>query len=256
LLPHVRALLEQAGDRRNEVARLAGSEAVPLGYTNWLPPDLAVRASGVARLHIDTWVEPSHVQVARVADGSLDLAVCWVSTSELEEQDLNAQIIGVDRLYAVSCEARADDVRAEETFVLLDDDAMSWSTWNAYAEQFARDTGAQVVRIRDGGITGPAFFDHVRRARRPINSPRGQDAPLPQDLVRRPVVDPQLYWTWSLVWRRAEARSAVLAVIDAVTAGVVDFGIHAPGAWLPNSDPPPCRRPAPRLRGDGRPPGQ
>ena len=27
----------------------------------------------------------------------------------------------------------------------------------------ARDTGAREVRIHDGGITGPAFFDHVRR---------------------------------------------------------------------------------------------
>jgi hypothetical protein len=94
------------------------------------------------------------------------------------------------------------------------------------------------VRVRDGGITGPAFFDHVRRARRPvINSAKGQDAPLPPDLTRRAVVDPKLYWTWSLVWRRGEARAAVLAVVDAVTAGVGDFGIHAPGTWLPDSDP-------------------
>jgi DNA-binding transcriptional LysR family regulator len=238
LLPHVRALLQQADDLRNRAARIAGSEAVRLGYTNWLPPNLATRASAVARLDVDTWVAPSHVQVARVADGSLDLAVSWVSGRDLEEHELNAAIIGADRLYAVSRAGDAGDARAKDTVVLLDDDAATWSTWNAYAEQLARDTGAQVVRIRDGGITGPAFFDHVRRARRPvINSPKGQDTPLPPDLIRRPVVDPQPYWTWSLVWRRGDVRAAVLAVVDAITTGVGDLGIHAPGAWLPEGDP-------------------
>jgi DNA-binding transcriptional LysR family regulator len=238
LLPHARALLERADDLRNRAARIAGSEAVRLGYTSWLPPDLATRACAVARLHIDAWVEPSHVQVARVADGSLDLAVCWVSGRDLEERDLNARIIGADRLYAVSRAADVGDARVKDTIIGVDDDATTWSTWNAYAEQLARDTGAQAVRIRDGGITGPAFFDHVRRARRPvINSPKGQDASLPPDLIRRAVVDPKPYWTWSLVWRRGEARAAVLAVVDAVTAGAGDFGINAPGAWLPDGDP-------------------
>jgi len=102
----------------------------------------------------------------------------------------------------------------------------------------ARDTGARAVRISDGGITGPAFFDHVRRSRRPIiNSPKGQTAPLPPDLIRRPVIAPQVYWTWSLVWRRGEERAAVLAVVDALTGGVGDLGIHRPDAWLPDSDP-------------------
>ena len=238
LLPYTRALLLQADDLRNRAARIAGSEAVRLGYTSWLPPDLTTRASAVARLHVDTWVEPSHVQAARVADGSLDLAVCWVSGRDLAEHDLNAAIIGADRLYAVARAGDGDDVRAKDTIVLLDDDATTWSTWNAYAEQLARDTGARVVRIRDGGITGPAFFDHVRHARRPvINSPKGQDTPLPPDLIRRPVIDPRLYWSWSLVSRRSEVRAAVLAVVDAVTAGVGDLGIHEPGGWLPESDP-------------------
>src|SRR5262249_14749457 len=65
----------------------------------------------------------------------------------------------------------------------------SWSSWNVYAEELARRTGARAVRISDGGITGPAFFDHVRRSGRPIiNCPKGQGAPLPPDLVRRPLV--------------------------------------------------------------------
>jgi hypothetical protein len=61
--------------------------------------------------------------------------------------------------------------------------------------------------------------------------------PLPPDLVRRPVIAPEVYWTWSLVWRRGEARAGVLAVVDALTARAGDLGIHRPDAWLPDSDP-------------------
>jgi hypothetical protein len=63
---------------------------------------------------------------------------------------------------------------------------------------------------------------------------------LPQpgpDLIRRPVIAPQVYWTWSLVCRRGEERAAVLAVVDTLTDEVGDFGIHRPDAWLPDSDP-------------------
>jgi hypothetical protein len=114
----------------------------------------------------------------------------------------------------------------------------SFSARDPTATGLARDTGARVVRISDGGITGPAFFDHVRRSRRPIiNAPKGPAVPLPPDLVRRPVIAPEVYWTWSLVWRRGEERAAVLAVVDALTGGVGDLGIHWPDAWLPGSDP-------------------
>jgi hypothetical protein len=78
----------------------------------------------------------------------------------------------------------------------------------------------------------------VRRTRRPlINSPKGQTALLPPDLVQRPVIGPKVYWTWSLVWRRGEVRAAVLATIDALTEHVTDMGIHDPDAWLPAADP-------------------
>jgi DNA-binding transcriptional LysR family regulator len=225
LLPHAHALLERADDLRNRAARIAGSEPVRLGYVNWLPPDLVTRTSEVARLHIDAWVEPSHVQAARVADGSLDLAVCWMRARELDEHGLNGRRIGADRLYAVSRGTDAGDVRARDTVVLLDADIKTWRSWNDYAEQLVSDTGAQAVRTSDGGITGPAFFDHVRRSRRPVvNSPKGQHTPLPPGLIRRAVVAPELYWPWSLVWRRAEERAAVLAVVDVLTADGADAG--------------------------------
>ena len=238
LLPHSRALLDRADDLQRRAAQISGSEPVRLGYVDWLPADLTARASAVAQLRIDAWIAPSHAQAARVADGSLDLAVGWVPTQDLEQYWLSARLIGADRLYAVAAGDDTSDIHAQDTAVLLDEDTTSWGSWNLYAAQLARDTGARAVRISDGGITGHAFFDHVRRSRRPIiNAPKGQTTPLPSDLVRRPVIAPQVYWTWSLVWRRGEERAAVLVVVDALTDEVGDLGIHRPDAWLPDSDP-------------------
>ncbi|GGY08594.1 hypothetical protein GCM10010358_71970 [Streptomyces minutiscleroticus] len=91
----------------------------------------------------------------------------------------------------------------------------------AVPERLARDTGARAVCISDGGITGPAFHDHVRRSRRPVlNCPKAQTTPSPPDPVARPVVGPKVYRTWSLVWRRSEARAAVLSTVEALTDGV------------------------------------
>ncbi|MEU9212751.1 LysR family transcriptional regulator [Streptomyces sp. NPDC048415] len=239
LLPHTRALLERADDLQRRAGRLAGSEAVRLGYVNWLPADLTARTAGVAQLHVDAWIAPSHTQAARVADGSLDLAVCWARDEDLKRHGLRARCLGADRLYAVAAGTDTGDVRAQDTAVLLDDDITSWSSWNVYAERLCNDTGAHAVRISDGGITGPAFFDHVRRSRRPVvNSPKGQTTSLPPDLVRREVVAPTVHWTWSLVWREGETRTAVLAAVDALCAGVGDLGLRPPDAWLPDGYPP------------------
>jgi hypothetical protein len=93
------------------------------------------------------------------------------------------------------------------------------------------------VHIDDGGITGPTFFEHVRRLRRPVlNSPKGQTTPVPADLVARSVVRPAPYWTWSLVSRRGEERATVLAVIEALAGDVGPLGLDE-GAWLPADDP-------------------
>lgn len=238
LLPHTRALLDRADDLRRRAGRLSGSESLRLGYVNWLPPDLSSRTAAVAQVHVDAWVAPSHTQAARVADGGLDLAVCWVRTEDLKRLGLRARLIGTDRLYAVAKGTDTSGVAARDTDVLIDDDVISWVSWNVYAEELANATGARPVRIDDGGVTGPAFFDHVRRSRRPVvNCPKGQTTPLPSDLVRRQVVAPKIHWTWSLVWRRNEGRAGVLATVDALCDGVGDLGIHAPDAWLPADDP-------------------
>jgi DNA-binding transcriptional LysR family regulator len=238
LLPHVRALLELAEDLQRRAERLSGSEPVRIGYVSWLPADLAARTAGVAQLYVDPWVVPSHTQAARVAEGSLDLAVCWVRTRDLDEHGLEARLLGADRLYAVSVGAAKTPVRTTGITVLVDEDVASWASWNLFAAQLARDTGARIQRIGDGGITGPAFFDHVRATDRPVlNSPKEQGATLPPDLTQRPVIDPTVMWTWSLVWRRDEIRPVVLAAADAITRDVGQLRIHDPGTWLPDGDP-------------------
>ncbi|MFD4502954.1 LysR family transcriptional regulator [Streptomyces sp. NPDC058457] len=238
LLPHTRDLLERADDLKRRAGRFSGSRPVRLGYVNWLPPDLGSRTAAVARVHVDAWVAPSHTQAARVADGSLDLAVCWVRTEDLERLGLRARLIGADRLYAVAKGTDTSDLPARDADVLIDDDITSWASWNGYAEELTQAVGARAVRISDGAVTGPAYFDHVRRCTRPVlNSPKGQTSPLPPDLVRREIVAPKVYWTWSLVWRAGEDRAGVLAAVDALSEGVGDLGIHAPDAWLPAGDP-------------------
>ncbi len=188
-------------------------------------------------MRVDAWVLPSHAQAARVAERSIDLAICWVQAEDLAEYELEASLIGADLLYAVSTGTQTSAVAAKDIVVLVDADTDSWSSWNLYAGQFARDTGAEVVRINDGGITGPAFFEQVRKLRRPVlNSPKGQLTALPPDLVRRPIIRPAPYWTWSLVVRRDETRTAVRAVVKALTDGVGTLGLDGEGTWLPRTD--------------------
>ena len=238
LLPEVRALLERADELRRRAHQLSGADPVRIGYVNWLPPDLTTRTSGIAQLYVDAWIVPSHAQAARVADGSLDLAVCWVRTAGLAELGLSARLLGADRLYAVSTGTDTGPVKARDIAVLVDDDVTSWSSWNEFAEEFAHDTGARVIRIHNGAITGPAFFDHVRGCTTPVlNSPKGQTTPLPPDLVRREVIAPEVRWTWSLVHREDEVRESVLAAAEAIARDVGDLGLQAESVWLPSDDP-------------------
>lgn len=236
LVPEVKALLERADELQRHARQLSGSRPVRIGYVNWLPPDLTARTAGVAQLYVDAWVVPSHQQAARVADGSLDLAVCWIRRTEAARLGLKAQLLGADRLYAVAVGTDTSPVRAKDIAVLVDDDVTSWQSWNDYAEEFAEDTGCRVRRIHNGAITGPAFFDHVRVCTTPVlNSPKGQTTPLPLDLVARPVVDPEVLWTWSLVRREDEEREDVIAAAEAIVRGVGDLGLDR--AWLPSDDP-------------------
>jgi DNA-binding transcriptional LysR family regulator len=238
LLPGARALIAQADELRRQASGLVRSEPVRIGYVKWCPPDVSERTAGVAQVRVDTWMLPSHAQAARVAEGSLDLAICWVQTSDLAERRLDARLIGADRLYAVAVGQDVSPVAARDTVVLIDADETTWSSSNRFGQQFARETGATAVRVDDGGITGPAFFEHVRRLRRPVlNSPKGQGEPLPRGLVARPIVRPAPYWTWSLVFRRDEDDETVRAVVDRLTDRVAVDELHDEASWLPADDP-------------------
>ncbi len=238
LLPKTRSLLAAADELRRSATGLSCADPVRLGYVSWLPPDIVTRTSGVAQLLVDAWVLPSHSQVARVADGSIDLAICCVQVDDLANYHLDARLIGADRLYAVHAGTDTSPVAASQTVVLADADLVSWASWNLYAEQFAADNGARLLRIDDGGITGPAFFAHVSALGRPVvNSPKGQTTPLPPGLAQRPIVAPSPLWTWSLVMRADEPREVVRATADALTRDVGTFGLDGPAVWLPSGDP-------------------
>lgn len=238
LLPRARALIGEADDLRRHALGLSSNEPVRIGCVQWCPTDWSERAAGVARLRVDTWVMPSHAQAARVADGSLDLAICWVQRADLAALSLEARLVGTDELYALDVGADTSPVGAGEVTVLVDADDASWSSWNRYAEEFASGTGATVVHVDDGGVTGSTFFDHVRRMRRPVlNNPKGQHDVPPSGVTRRPVVGPAPMWTWSLVWRRGEANPAVRAVIEAFTADTPPTVPTDAETWLPPDDP-------------------
>jgi DNA-binding transcriptional LysR family regulator len=237
LLPDARALLDQADAFQVRARRFSGSKPLRIAYVSWLPPDLIARTAKEAQVHTDPWVAPSHIQAARVADGSLDLAVCWIGSADLEKLGLRAALVGVDRLHVVSSRTDTGDVAAQDTVLLLHEDT-TWLSWNTYAEQMSRDTGARLRQVSHSSLTGQAFFDHVRHSRRPIiNNPKSQTAPLPPDLIRRAVVSPEIYWTWSLVWRRDDDRAEIRAVVEALRRSPEDLGIHGPSAWLPGDDP-------------------
>jgi DNA-binding transcriptional LysR family regulator len=237
LLPHARALVDQADELRRRASGLLTSEPVRIGYVNWCPTDWAERGRGW-RSCAST---PGLCRRTRRPPGSrswLDLAICWMQTTDLASLSLDAHLIGVDRLYALCVGTDTSPVEAKDTLVLLDADTASWSSWNRYAEQFAGDTGARMVGVDDGGVTGEELFEHVRRLRQPVlNNPKGQNMPEPNGLVRRSVVHPTPLWTWSLVWRRDEDNPAVRALIDEFTRDIADLGVGDEGAWLPADDP-------------------
>src|SRR5262249_8869383 len=161
------------------------------------------------------------------------LAICWVRTTDLVEQELSGRLLGADRLFAVSAGVNESAVRARDTAVLVDADTGTWASWNIYAVEFARATGAELVRIHDPGITGPAFFDRGGGLGGPaVSSPRRDTTPLPRDFVRRRGADPIPVWTWARVAREDEGRPAVLAAAEVLTRDVaVEFDPAT--CWLP-----------------------
>ena len=126
--PTTWALLEQADELRRVAAGLAAYEPVRLGYVSWRPADLTSRTAGVAQLLVDAWVLP-HTQATRVADGSIDLAICW---SRPRPRHLRSRSPAARRRPALRGRPGTDTspVRARDTAVLVDANQTSWLSWD------------------------------------------------------------------------------------------------------------------------------
>jgi hypothetical protein len=196
------------------------------------------------RVRVDEWVLPSHTQAARVAEGSLDLAIAWIEEADLARLNLAAHLLWYEKLEAVMPRAypatRLESVPAAEITVLVDVDEASWSSWNRYAYAFAEATEASVTKIEDGGIAGPAFFDHVARLRRPVlDSPKRHVAPMPPTLTRRPVRSPVPVWEWSLLRRADDTRPVVARAARTLIDHASAVGWRTRPSepyWLPSSE--------------------
>lgn len=242
-LPDARRILGLADDAKHRLQRAATESApVRLGYVSWLPDDINTLAGQAVALRVDDWVLPSHVQVDRVAEGTLDVALAWVSAAHAGRRGLVAYLLRAEALHAVlPGVSSTEPVAAHQLRVLLDADESAWSSWNQFALEFANHTGAQVVRIDDGGITGDAFYAHVRKIGAPVlASPKRNNAVIPPSLGQRPVADPVPLWTWSLLHRQDDERAGVLRVVDSLLASARARGWPVPPAgrwWAPSDDP-------------------
>lgn len=246
LLEDARQILALTGQAARR-ARTAGetSAALRLGYVSWLPPEIATLVQPPTELVVDEWVLPSHTQVHRVAEGTLDLAVAWLTAESAREAGVIPHLVRHEPLNAVlpatDPAARRAAVPARDVTVLVDADEPTWWSWNVFARAFAADTGASVVDIEDGGIAGTAFHRHACRLGRPVlASPKRHSAPLPPELVRRPVRSPSPVWTWSLLHRESDDRELIGQTVASLRAFAGASGwISPPEApwWLPSDDP-------------------
>ena len=98
-LTDAREVLGAAARAFDRTRKGGGELPLRLGYVSWLPPEAAAMPD--LRVRVDEWVLPSHTQAARVAEGSLDLAIAWVEEAELERQNLTAHLLWYESLEAV-----------------------------------------------------------------------------------------------------------------------------------------------------------
>jgi DNA-binding transcriptional LysR family regulator len=234
LLPDAREILDLAARAKRRVAGVTGPLRV--GYVSWLPDQFAT--SPALDIRIDEWIMPSHVQVARVLDGSLDAAIAWAPA---RDERLDLRLLWPEPLLAVTSAGRSEKtVTARKLRVLVDADLTSWQAWNDYATEFADATGARLIHIDDGGIAGAAFHDHALRLNTPVlMSPKRYFDSLPSRLRTRPVVDPCPLWCWSLVTRANDQRDSIAALREHASNVIQLAPRTAPTGptWLPSADP-------------------
>jgi DNA-binding transcriptional LysR family regulator len=236
LLPEAREILARAETARRRVR--GTQKALRFGYVSWMPGRF-VESVG-ADLRVDEWVMPSHIQVARVADGGLDAAIAWCPSAV---PGLDVRLLWPEPLMAVvpAGAAASGSIEAVSLRVLVDTDLTSWDAWNQFASAFAEAVGARAVPIDDGGITGRAFHEHCLRLDAPVlASPKRHTATLPAGLRERAVAAPTPLWNWSLITRADDDRDAIAALRADAEALARDSGLLAipvAGSWVPDLDP-------------------
>jgi hypothetical protein len=232
-----------AATRAFDRARARGGDwPLRLGYVSRLPPEAA--AIPDHRIRVDEWVLPSHTQAERVAEGILDLAIAWIAEADVKRLSLSAHLLWYERLEAVLPRAhsatRSESVPRNEVSVLIDVDDVSWRSWKRYAAAFAKANQESVIKIDDGGITGPAFLDHVARLQRPVlESPKRHAATMPPILTRRPVRPPVPLWGWDLLHRSDDSRPVVARAVKTLTDLASTCGWRTPPPepyWSPDPD--------------------
>ncbi|MBU3064265.1 LysR family transcriptional regulator [Nocardia sp. NEAU-G5] len=243
LLEDARQILALVDGARQRVRQRA-AEAIPLrlGYVSWLPDNVIACVGPTVALRIDDWVLPSHVQADRTAGGSLDLALAWISAHSAHMHGLSAHLLRAEPLQAV-CPgvSSTEPVSAADITVLIDSDDWAWSSWHQFATEFAIQVGASIAKIDDGGVTGDAFYAHVRDINAPVlASPKHHTAVTPPTLGHRPVAGPIPLWTWSLLHRANDDRASVRHAVEALVTLARDnrWTVPPPGScWTPADDP-------------------
>ena len=235
LLNDAREILSLASGAQR---RLAGTQGpLRLGYVSWLPQELI--ASIRSDVRVDEWVMPSHVQIGRVLDAGLDVAIAWAAAADPR---LHLELLWPEPLHAVApSRVKTSAIVASRLRVLIDGGLSSWEAWDQFARAFTERTRARLVEIDDGGITGEGFHGWCRRLNAPVlESPKRHRVPLPAGLRVRPVEDPKPLWCWSLVTRADDDRAAVLELRKNAARIAHDAGLltRPAGAWwVPPQDP-------------------
>ncbi len=234
-LPDAREILTLVANAQQRLTNTTGS--LRLGYVSWLPEQLS--STMHADLRIDEWVMPSHIQIQRVLDGTLDGAIAWAAAPD---QRLDLRLLWPEPLEAITPTHTATaGVPAAQLRVLVDADLTSWNSWNQYGTAFAADTNCQIVHINDGGITGPGFYDRCRHLAAPVlRSPKRDRTRLPTGLRATAVRDPQPLWCWSLITRADDDRPEMSELRDTTTTITRAAGLHVrpdKAVWVPADDP-------------------
>ncbi|MBY8856395.1 LysR family transcriptional regulator [Nocardia sp. CA2R105] len=213
LLEDARQVLALTDGARQRVRQRA-AEAIPLrlGYVSWLPDNVIACLGPTVALRVDEWVLPSHVQADRVAKGSLDLALAWISARSAHTHGLSAHLVRAQPLGAVyPGVSSTKPVSASDITVLVDSDEWAWSSWHRFATEFAIQVG-----------------------------PKHHTAVTPPTLGHCPVADPIPLWTWSLLHRADDDRVSVRHAVESLVTLARNnrWTVPPPGScWTPVDDP-------------------